>query len=162
MKCDTPHHDAQALNAALGTPKYYIDTPGLKEEETYAWFPTSGSSMTDNTARSIPGGSLVLGRLLQGAGLEDIPLHRPIVVIIDDNGTRHCMLKSGCAIKEGTPAGEPGMLCLRSYNPATWCDDFWMPFSSIRYVFVVELVRLKDGTQFVPRQEEVVRNGKTG
>lgn len=147
------------LGAALGAPKYYIDTPGLKEGETYAWFPTTGDSMTDNTAKSIPSCSLVLGRRLKLDSVTAIPLHRPIVVIIDDNGTQYCMLKTGCNIKEGTPeaGSDAAQLCMRSYNPAPWCDDFWMPFSHIKFVFVVEKVRLPDGTEFIPKQEEVIR-----
>src|SRR5687768_13629676 len=95
-------NDEQALTAALGEPKYYLDTPGRQEGETYAWFPNIGDSMTDGTPRSIPGGSLVLGRWLKLNSVRDIPLHRPIVVIIDDEGTQFCMLKCGCAIKGGT------------------------------------------------------------
>ncbi len=153
----------QQLGAALGAPKYFIDTPDLKEGERYAWFPTRGSSMTDHTPKSIPSGSLVLGRWLKLNSIVDIPLHRPIVVIIDDGGVQYCMLKSGCKIKEETheDGGEGAMLCLRSYNPASWCDDFWMPFSHIKFVFVVEKVRLPDGKEFVPQQEEVIRKGHT-
>jgi hypothetical protein len=155
--------DTQELGAALGTPKYYIDTPGLAEGETYAWFPTTGGSMTDNTPKSIPSGSLVLGRRLKLNSISDIPLHRPIVVIIDDNGTQHCMLKSGCEIQKSSTqklGADAAMLCLRSYNPATYCDDFWMPFSNIKFVFVVEKVRLPNGNEFVPKQEEVTRKRK--
>jgi hypothetical protein len=129
----------------------------------YAWFPTRGDSMTDNTPRSIPSGSLVLGRRLELNSVSDIPLHRPIVVIIDDNGTQHCMLKSGCEIQKysihevGT---DSEMLCLRSYNPASWCADFWMPFSNIKFVFVVERVRLPNGSEFIPKQEEVISKAK--
>src|SRR5215211_7208559 len=100
MKYEKLQNDETELGAALGVPKYYIDTPGLEEGETYAWFPTRGDSMTDNTPKSIPGGSLVLGRRLKLNSVSDVPLHRPIVVIIDDNGTQHCMLKSGCKIQE--------------------------------------------------------------
>ena len=155
-------HNKQALQAALGPPKYYIDTLGLKEGETYAWFPTKGDSMTDDTPRSIPSGSLVLGRWLRLNRVWDIPLHRPIVVIIDDNGSQFCMLKTGCKIKDDPQeAGtEAGMLCLRSYNPASWCADFWMPFNNIKFVFVVERVRLPDGKEFVPKQEPVPRSGQ--
>src|SRR5215218_9208902 len=145
MKYKEFKDDTQELGVALGVPKYYIDTPGLEEGETYAWFPTRGDSMTDNTPKSIPGGSLVLGRRLKLNSVSDIPLHRPIVVIIDDNGTQYCMLKSGCEIqKDCADAVGTGseMLCLRSYNPAPRCDDFWMPFSNIKFVFVVERVRL--------------------
>ncbi len=162
MKYNEFKDDTQKLEAALGAPKYYIDTPGLKEGETYAWFPTSGDSMTDNTPKSIPSGSLVLGRRLQLNSISDIPLHRPIVVIIDDNGTQHCMLKSGCEIQESSTPGagaDAAMLCLRSYNPAPWCADFWMPFNNIKFVFVVEKVRLPNGNEFVPKQE-VTRKSK--
>ena len=144
------------LGAALGAPKRYIKTPGLEDGETYAWFPTQGASMTDHTEKSIPGGSLVLGRHLKLNSITDIPLHRPIVVIIDDNGSQFCMLKCGCNIQNEKTV-EAGNLCLRSYNPAPWCDDFWMPFSHIKYVFVVEKVRLPNGKEFVPKQEEVIR-----
>jgi hypothetical protein len=153
-------NDELELKVALGAPKYYIDTPALKEGETYAWFPTSGDSMTDHTSKSIPTRSLVLGRRLKLNSVSDIPLHCPIVVIIDDNGTQYCMLKSGCAIqKDDTPKGgsDSEMFCLRSYNPAPRCDDFWMPFSHIKYVFVVERVRLPDGNEFIPKQEKVIR-----
>jgi hypothetical protein len=49
------------------------------------------------------------------------------------------------------------LLCLRSYNPAPWCNDIWIPFSSLKFVFVVERVRLPNGNEFVPKQEEVIR-----
>ena len=154
----------EGLEDALGTPKYYIDTPGLPEGEFYSWFPTQGDSMTDGTAKSIPSGSLVLGRLLQLNSVADIPLHRPIVIIINDDGVQFCMLKSGCRIiSDATPAGDntdADMLCLRSYNPAPRCDDFWIPFRCIKFVFVVEKVRLPNGNEFVPRQEEVIRKGR--
>src|SRR5438046_3196734 len=102
MKNKELQYDEQQLGAALGTPKYYIDTPALEEGERYAWFPTMGDSMMDDTDKSIPSGSLVLGRLLQLNSVSDIPLHCPIVVIIDDNGTQFCMLKSCCNIQKGS------------------------------------------------------------
>ena len=111
----------QELAAALGTPKYYIDTEGKTPGEQYFWFPTYGDSMTDNTARSIPSGSLVLGRLLQIKSIQDIPLDQPIVIIIDDNGQQFCMLKSACEASGGE-------ICLRSYNPAKRYADFQIPF----------------------------------
>jgi hypothetical protein len=125
--------------------------------ETYSWFPTRGNSMTDNTPKSIPSGSLVLGRCLKLKGVSDIPLHQPIVVIIDDNGTQYCMLKCGCKTRKANTqeaSEDAEMLCLRSYNPAPWCDDFWLPFSCIKFVFLVERVRLPNGKEFVPKQEE--------
>jgi hypothetical protein len=148
------------LKSALGAPKYYINTTGLVDGETYSWFPTRGNSMTDNTSKSIPSGSLVLGRCLKLNSVSDIPLHRPIVVIIDDNGTQFCMLKSGCKIQTSS-TNDVGdgleMLCLRSYNPAPWCDDFWLPFNCIKFVFVVERVKLPNGNEFIPKQGEVDR-----
>jgi hypothetical protein len=128
------------LSAALGKPKYYIDTEGKKPGEQYFWFPTSGDSMTDTTNRSIPGGSLVLARLLQLKNLNDIPLHQPIVVIIDDSGQQFCLLKCAGAVSETE-------LCLHSYN--TRYNDFWLPFSCIKFVFEVERVRLADGSEFI-------------
>jgi hypothetical protein len=163
MEYSTFNNDEPELGAALGAPKYYIDTLGLKEGETYAWFPTSGDSMTDNTPKSIPSGSLVLGRWLKLNSVADIPLHQPIVVIIDDGGRQYCMLKSGCKIQQSsTPEGNADMeaLCLRSYNPAPRCDDFWMPFSNIKFVFVVEKVRVPNGREFVPQPQEVIRKGR--
>ena len=141
------------LDASLGQPKYYIDTPGLKKDERYSWFPTLGDSMTDNTAKSIPSGSLVLGRWLKLNSVHDVPLHQPIVIILDDDGKQFCLLKSACGINSSaaseTDTGS-GMLCLRSYNPAPRCDDFWLPFSCIKFIFVVEKVRLPNGSEFVP------------
>ena len=157
MKDKESKNGKQKLNTALGAPKYFIDTPGLAEGETYAWFPTRGDSMTDNSAKSIPSGSLVLGRCLKLNSVADIPLHRPIVVSIDDGGFQFCMLKSGCQIKGYEQEEGSGMLCLRSYNPSPRCDDFWMPFGNIKFVFVVERVRLPNGEEFEPRQEEVIR-----
>lgn len=155
------HHDEQALQAALGAPRYYIDTPALADGEQYFWFPTTGDSMTDNTPESIPSGSLVLGRLIMLNSLADVPLHRPIVIIIDDSGTQFCMLKSGCGITDThEPGADPGMLCLHSYNKAPWYKDFWMPFSNIKFVFVVERVRLPGGNEFVPGTDEASQNTK--
>ena len=153
----------QDLDMALGTPKYYIDTPGKIAGEQYYWFPNQGDSMTDNTPRSIPSGSLVLGRLLQVNSVLDIPLHRPIVIILDDGGQQFCLLKSACQINTHDSAEtNPGEqeFCLRSYNPAPRCDDFWLPFSCIKFIFVVENVRRPDGSEFVPEQKEVIRNNK--
>ncbi len=162
MKYKDFQTEEQELQAALGSPKYYIDTLHLAEGEKYFWFPTRGDSMTDDTPKSIPSGSLVLGRWLKLNSVWDVPLHRPIVVIIDDNGIQYCMLKSGCKIKHSPQevGADLGMLCLRSYNPAPRCDDFWMPFPNIKFVFVVERVRLPDGKEFVPKQEEVTRKGR--
>ena len=160
MSDKSNHTGEEEMRAALGKVKYQISTPGLTEGERYFWFPTLGDSMTDNTPKSIPSGSLVLGRWLRLSSIDDIPLHRPIVIIIDDEGRQHCMLKSGCQIqKPCTPEGDPGsgMLCLRSYNPTPRCADFWMPFANIKYVFVVERVRLPGGKEFGPKQEEVKR-----
>src|SRR5215831_1922605 len=82
------------LNAILGRPKYFIDTPGLVNDEDYFWFPTIGDSMTDDTDKSIPGGSLVLARWLELKRITDVPLNRPIVVIILYEGEQFCLLKS--------------------------------------------------------------------
>lgn len=144
----------QQLDAALGKPKYYIDTPDKKEGERYFWFPTSGDSMTDNTQRSIPGGSLVLGRLLSLKSVQDIPLHRPIVVVINDNGQQFTMTKSACAL---VADGEE-KFCLRSYNQRY--DDFWLPFSCVKFIFVIERVRRPNGSEFIPVQGEVIRKGR--
>jgi hypothetical protein len=150
----------EELDGALGQTKYYIDTPGLKEGERYSWFPTIGDSMTDGTSKSIPGGSLVLGRWLKLNNIQDVPLHRPIVVILNDNGEQFCILKSACGIRSSSaPDAYTGseMLCLRSYNPAPRCDDFWLPFSCIKFIFVVEKVCRPDKSEFVPKQEEFTR-----
>lgn len=163
MKYNKTNNEEQELRAALGLPKYAPDAPGLVEGTTCFWFPTRGDSMTDDTPRSIPSGSLVLGRWIKLTSVLDIPLHRPIVIIIDDNGTQYCMLKTGCKIqKECTHevGSDSDMLCLRSYNPTPRCDDFWMPFGNIRFVFVVERVRLPDGKEFEPIPEEVIREGR--
>ena len=147
-------------DATLGKPKYYIDTPGLQDGETYAWFPTLGDSMTDDTAKSIPSGSLVLGRQLTLNSVADVPLHRPIVVIqADESGRQCCVRKSACAYDRAA-SPEDEWLRLRSYNPAPRCDDFWIPFSTVNTIFVVERVRLPSGREFVPRQEEVIRKRK--
>lgn len=134
------HNREQELAAALGKPKYFIETEGKTPGEQYFWFPTSGDSMTNGTATSIPSGSLVLGRLLQIKTIQDIPLHQPIVIIIDDNGRQFCMLKSACEVL----ADE---LCLRSYNSRY--DDFRIPFDCVKFVFVVERVRLPGGAEFI-------------
>lgn len=136
----------QALNAALGKPKYYIDVEGKKEGEKYYWFPNQGDSMTNNTPQSIPAGSMTLGRWLPVNSIQDIPLHRPIVVIFDDGGQQFCLLKSACQIKEATD-DDPAMLCLHSYNPRY--NDFWLPFKCIKFIFIVERVRRTDGSEFV-------------
>jgi hypothetical protein len=153
----------QELDAALGQPKYYIDTSGMKEGERYSWFPTLGDSMTDDTAKSIPGGSLVLGRWLKLNSVRDVPLHRAIVVILDDDGEQFCLLKCVCEIHSSAISAadtSSEMLCLRSFNPAPRYDDFWLPFSCIKFIFVVEKVRRPDGSEFVPKQEEVTRKAR--
>lgn len=142
--------DEQELKKALGEPKYYIDTPGKLAGEKYYWFPNQGNSMTDDTARSIPGGSLVLGRLLPINSITDIPLHQPMVFIIDYKGEQYCLLKSPCAIKNEEYSGD--MLCLHSYNPSPGFTDLWVPFHYIKYIFIVERVRRSDGTEFIPEQ----------
>jgi hypothetical protein len=155
-------YDANEFGGALGSPKYYIDTAGLAEGQTYFWFPTSGDSMTDETAKSIPSGSLVLGRYLKFQCISDIPLHRPIVVIIHYAGQQYCILKSAYATRCDSMAHDNRnrqMLCLRSYNPAPRHADLWVPYSCVKFVFVVENVRLPDGHEFVPRAEVVNREG---
>src|SRR6185295_16888872 len=87
------NEEEQELKKALGSPKYFIDTPGKIAGEQYYWFPNAGNSMSDGTARSIPGGSLVLGRLLSINSIQDLPLHRPMVFIIDYAGKQFCLLK---------------------------------------------------------------------
>lgn len=146
----------QHLKAALGKPKYYMDAPDKIPGEQYYWFPNQGDSMTDNTAQSIPGGSLTLGRLLTVNNITEIPLHRPIVLIIEYNGERFCLLKSPTAVQEANENTE-AQLCLHSYNPGPGYDDLWVPFQHIKYMFVVERVRLPNGTEFVPMQEEKVK-----
>lgn len=139
------HKARYNLKDTLGKPKYYIDTPGKQEGEQYFWFPTLGNSMTDRSAQSIPSGSLVLGRLLSIQNVQDIPLHRPIVVIIDDGGQQFCMLKIATDIKK-----EEDSFCLHSYN--TTHADFWLPFHCVKFIFAVERVRLPGGKEFVPAE----------
>ena len=153
------HHKKEIekdLDAALGKPKYFIDAPVMNEGERYAWFPTLGDSMTDDTPKSIPSGSFVLGRWLKYDSIHDIPLHRPIVVILNIDGEQFCVLKSACKIRS-SPADASDEVCLRSYNPASRCDDLWVPFHYIKFIFFVEIVRRPDGQEFIPTQEEVVR-----
>jgi len=139
----------RALEKALGPPKYFIETEGKKEGERYFWFPTAGDSMTCNNAHSIPGGSLVLGRWLKINSIHEIPLHQPIVVIIEDNNRQYCLLKAACNI--ATVSGED-RICLHSYNARY--DDFWLPFDCVRFLFVVERVRLSNGEEFIPEKIE--------
>ena len=131
----------KALQDALGKPQYYLDAEGKQEGEQYFWFPTLGDSMTDQTGKSIPARSMVLGRLLNIQSVQDIPLHRPVVLIINDNGQQFCMLKCACEVKDN-------QFCLHSYNPRY--DNFWLPFSCVTFVFAVERVRLPNGNEFVP------------
>jgi len=133
------------LAATLGPPKYYIDTPVSKDDEHYYWFPTIGDSMTDDTKGSIPNGSIVLGRLLKLNTIKDIPLHRPIVVIIHYYEEQFCLLKSVTTICEENMDKE---ICLHSYNSR--CDDLWVPFECVKFIFVVEKVRLSNGKEFTP------------
>ncbi|WP_207510393.1 hypothetical protein [Longitalea luteola] len=149
----TNNNEDEALKKALGKPKYYIDTPGKLAGEQYYWFPNQGNSMTDGTARSIPGGSLVLGRLLSINTITDIPLHRPMVFIIDYKGEQYCLLKSPCAIKTTAEDSDADMVCLHSYNPAPGFTDLWVPYHYIKYFFVIERVRRPDGTDFLPEQQ---------
>jgi len=148
------------LENVLGKPKYYVDAPDKQPGGQYYWFPNVGDSMTDNTERSIPGGSLTLGRLLPVTAITDIPLHRPMVFIIEYNGEQFCLLKSPAQIKTADESSDAASLCLRSYNPAPGYDDLWVPFQNIKYIFVIERVRRPNGTEFVPVQEEVMRKNK--
>ena len=45
----------QQLDASLGQPKYFIDTPGLKEGERYSWFPTLPAKLPRGGADSCNG-----------------------------------------------------------------------------------------------------------
>lgn len=163
MESNSNNKGLQDLEAALGKPKYYVDAPDKLPGENYYWFPNQGNSMTDDTSGSIPGGSLTLGRLLPAKDIAEIPLHLPMVFIIEYRGEQFCLLKSPCQTRAaGSPDDSPGSaeLCLRSYNPAAGYDDLWVPFRYIKYIFVVERVRRPDGTEFVPVQKEVVRKKK--
>ena len=142
-------HIEQELDAALGTPRYYMDAEGKKEGERYFWFPTQGDSMTNNTDQSIPAGSMVLGRLLSLNSIQDLPLNRPIVLIIDDGGQQFCMLKSACNVVTDTGSEK---LCLHSYNSRY--NDFWLPWNCIKFIFEVERIRRSDGSEFVPRSAD--------
>lgn len=161
MESDNYKGGLQDLEAALGKPKYFVDAPDKLPGENYYWFPNQGDSMTDNTPGSIPGGSLTLGRLLTVNDITDIPLHRPMVFIIDYKGEQFCLLKSPSQIRRVEATDEnPGstQLCLRSYNPAS--DDLWVPFPFIKYIFLIERVRRPNGTEFIPEEKEVVREKK--
>jgi hypothetical protein len=149
------NEEEQELKKALGSPKYYIDTPGKIDGEQYYWFPNAGDSMTDGTPRSIPGGSLVLGRLLSINSLQDLPLHRPMVFIIDYSGEQFCLLKSPAGIKTAEANAGIELLCLHSYNPSPGYDDLWVPFRYIKYIFTVERVRLANGNEFIPGEQAV-------
>ena len=138
------------LEAALGQPKYYVDAPDKIPGEQYYWFPNQGDSMNDNTSRSIPAGSLTLGRLLTVKDIKEIPLHRPMVFIIEYKGERFCLLKSPVQIKTTDEDTGAAQLCLHSYNPAPGYDDLWVPFQHIKFIFLVERVRRPNGTEFVP------------
>jgi hypothetical protein len=139
------HDDDEELKKVLGKPKYYIDTPGKIAGERYYWFPNQGDSMNDHSEKAIPGGSMVLGRLLPVKNLEEVPLHHPMVFIIDFRGEQFCLLK--CPREVNT---ESGKLCLHSYNPAPGYDDLWLPFQYIKYIFIVERVRRPNGSEFEP------------
>lgn len=148
------------LEAALGKPRSYIDVEDKIPGEQYYWFPNQGNSMSDGTAQSIPGGSLVLGRLLTINSIHDVPLHRPAVFIIDYGGEQFCLLKSASAIEaadDQEAATASPLLCLRSYNPDPGFEDLWVPFRHFKYIFVVERVRLPNGNEFVPVQKEMDR-----
>jgi hypothetical protein len=101
-------------------------------------------------SKSIPSGSLVLGRWLPLKSVRDVPLHRPIVIVLHDDGEQYCILKSACRIiAAGMPEDDRSAeLWLRSYNPAPRYDDFGLPFSCIKFIFVVERVRRPDGSEF--------------
>ena len=141
------HEDEQELKKALGKPKYYLDAPDKISGERYYWFPNQGDSMNDHTERSIPGGSMVLGRLLPVKNLEEVPLNHPLVFIIDFHGEQFCLLK--CPTEANTATDK---LCLHSYNPGPGYDDLWLPFQYLKYIFMVERVRRPNGSEFVPRQ----------
>lgn len=143
------HAMDQELNAALGKPKYYVDAEGKKAGEKYYWFPNEGNSMTDNSAQSIPNGALVLGRWLPITRIQDIPLHQPIVVVFTDNDHQYCKLKTACRLVPDAYGGS-GEIWLRSYNPIH--HDFPLPFSLVKFIFIVERVRRPDGSEFVPQQ----------
>jgi hypothetical protein len=133
------------LVAILGPAKYYIDTPVSENDEHSYWFPTIGDSMTDGTERSIPNRSFVLARWLRLNSVKDVPLNRPIVIIIHYSSEQFCLLKSVAAVHEESTDKE---ICLRSYNSR--CDDLWVPLQYVKFIFVVEKVRLPNGIEFMP------------
>jgi len=139
------NEEEQELKKALGKPKYYLDAPDKIAGERYYWFPNQGDSMNDHTERSIPGGSMVLGRLLPVTSIDSVPLHRPMVFIIDYKGEQFCLLKCPTEINRAS-----NKLCLHSYNPSPGYDDLWIPFQFLKYIFIVERVRRPNGNEFIP------------
>ena len=137
--------EEQDLKKALGKPKYYLDAPDKIAGERYYWFPNQGDSMNDRTERAIPGGSMILGRLLAVKSIDEVPLQNPMVFVIDYKGEQFCLLK--CPTEINSYADK---VCLHSYNPAPGYDDLWLPFQYIKYIFVVERVRRPDGSEFIP------------
>ncbi len=139
------NNDEQELKKALGKPKYYLDAPDKIAGERYYWFPNQGDSMNDHSERAIPGGSMLLGRLLTVTCISEVPLQNPMVFIIDFKGEQFCLLKCPTEINE-----DSNKLCLHSYNPSPGYDDLWLPFQYIKYIFFVERVRRPNGSEFVP------------
>lgn len=125
----------------------------LKPGTNYCWFPVMGDSMTDGTERSIPDKSLILCRELSVKNIVNVPLYLPVVFhAFDQQGIQYSALKTICFID-----GAYNNLRLRSYNPDSLYNDWWLPYHYIIRMYAVELVRLPDGKEFVPQSKAFVR-----
>ncbi|HEV8079542.1 MAG TPA: S24 family peptidase [Chitinophagaceae bacterium] len=118
----------------------------IKKGKSYFWLPTVGDSMTDNTGKSIPAGSLVLVSEIniENFRFTNVPMHKALIITgYERTGKMYNILKTIRFIDM-----YDNRFLLRSYNHTF--HDFYIPITSVKRIFEVELVRLPSGTEFIP------------
>ena len=132
---------------SLPKPIKTIRTKNINKNETYAWFPCKGKSMTDDTDRSIPDGSLILGRLIDIKSMYCYSeyLYQPVIIMGNAKGQIWSVVKTISFVDCYSYA-----LQLRSYNKSF--KDFWIPMKDITHFFVVEQLKIKKGSRWLTKQ----------
>lgn len=126
--------------------KKLIPTEGINPEEfnLYAWFPVKGHSMTNTkNSKSIPDGSIVLGKKVSIDHPLSYPTHTPVVLTGNYKGEAFALIKE---IGFVDAAFRYSVLC-KSYNDTY--SPFWIPFHCIHGVFIIEQVKRPGTTETI-------------